>query len=483
MVPISGGTSPVWKKLSCALCASAFVCLSSAAEENILLFGGLSYIDEETTPVMAGMLANDASGPMLEEGDAIIDFSFNTVDEINATGGLPNISKRGIVHNEEQAWTIATDLGATRAAGQLIPSLQFYGDNVLGLLALANYEDVVVQTLSYSDAQTGERKAAKKRTYMVGVSALILDLDPETSYRRILMSSSDLGRFELDLPENMDPTEAQKVAAYRKAYENAISGALFKLRKAGDVDVARMEGRRNNMVTGFYMKEAAPAELINFDLARAPTEQDFRQNMCTIPDGCTSAICRKRAAMLMHAFTSSLSEAGLPVLPPITAEYAGDITAGIELNLRLFGDASRLLGDSQSIRIDPADAATKWVVVWRGSLAEDRPHERYPELFTNRTFTTKIGYLKGGTGFDGCTDVYGLERDPPETKVDANSAGCTVETIINSQGEPSRGAERDFYTLSALDHILKIGGQLSNERSSSNIECKPFAGADQYVQH
>ncbi|KCZ85214.1 hypothetical protein HAD_06015 [Hyphomonas adhaerens MHS-3] len=468
-------------KLSCALYLGAIFCLPSVAGENILLFGGLSYIDDETTPVMAAMLADDARGPLLEEGDAIIDFSFDAVGQVNGSGGLPNISNRGIVHNEDQAWTIATDLGATRAAGQLIPALQLYSEHVFGLLALANYEDVVVQTLTYSDPRTGERKAAKKRTYIVGVSALILDLDPETSYRRILMSSSDLGRFELDLPEHVDPTEAQKVAAYRMAYQNAISGALYKLRKAGDLDADRMEGRLNNMVTGFSMKEAAPAELMNYDLARMPTGSQYRQNMCTIPDGCTSAICRKRAAMLMHAFTSSLSEAGLPVLPPITAEYAGDITAGIELNLSLFGDASRLLGDSQSIRIDPADAATKWVVTWRGSRAEDRPNERYPDLFTNRTFTTMIGYVKGKTGFDGCTDVYDLQRDPPDADVDANSLGCAVETIINSQGEPGRGAERDFYTLSALDHVLKIGGQLTNERSSRNIECKPFAGADQYA--
>lgn len=482
MVPKSGGTSQVWKKLSCALCVGTIVCLSSAAEENILLFGGLSYIDEETTPVMAGMLADDASGPMLEEGDAIIDFSFDIVDQINTTGGLPNISKRGIVHNEDQAWTIATDLGATRAAGQLLPALQLYGDNVFGLLALANYEDVIVQTLSYSDAQTGERKTARKRTYIVGVSALVLDLDPATSYRRILMSSSDLGRYELALPDTIEPTEAQKTAAYRQAYQKAVSGALYKLRKAGNIRTGVERGSLNNMVTGFAMMVEAPTDLLNYDLSRKPTAADLTANMCRIPDGCTSAICRKRAAMLMHEFTSSLSGAGLPVLPPITAEYSGDLTAGIELNLALFGDESRLLGDMQSIRIDPADAATKWVVVWRGSEAVNSPSERYPGLITDRRFYSRIGYVRAGTGFDGCTDVYDLRRDPvPETsggQLSPNALGCSVENFVNSQGAPSRGVERDHYTLAALDHVRKIGAELGHEHSSESFTCEPFAGAD-----
>jgi|TARA_R100000501_G_C2628082_1_gene122208 hypothetical protein len=472
----------LWK-ISRAICAVAIVCCPAAAEDDILLFGGLSYVDDVTTPAMAAMLAGDAQDQALKHGDAVIEYTAGLVDQQNLSGGLPNISDHKIVQTEEEAWAIATELGASRGAGQLISALQLYGDNVYGLMFLANYEDVIVQTLSYSDSATGERKSAKKRTYIVGVSALTLELDPNSNYRRILLSSSDLGRRELSLPAEVEPTEAQKTSAYRQAYQKAISGSLSKLRKAGDLDTSQGRGALNHMVTGFAMMENAPIGLLNYDLASKPSAADLQANMCTVPDGCTTIICRKRAAMLMHGFTSSLSEAGLPVLPPITAEYTGDLVAGIELKLGLFGDEARLLGDTQSILLDPADAATKWIVVWRGSEMKDSPNEAYPDIITDRRFYSQIGYVRAGTGFDGCTDVYDLQRDPPpdstgNVEVDSNSLGCSVENFVNSQGEPGRGVERDHYTLAALDHVNKIGAKLRHERSSDSFTCKPFAGAD-----
>jgi hypothetical protein len=452
------------------------------AEDNIILFGGLSYVDAETTPAMAAMLARDAAGSVLEDGDALIEFAGQAIDDLNAHGGLSNVSRFEIVQYEDEAWDIATSLGAEREVGQLISSFHLYGDDMYGLMLLANYEDVIPQTLSYNDADSGARITVKKRTYIVGMSALLVELSPDAKTTRIVLSSSDLGRASVTTDVDFVPSDAQKATLYKEAYTRAIGGVLAKLEAAK----APEEGARSShMVTGFTMRPGHSADLLNYDVTKNPTAQDLSKNLCTIPDGCTSRLCRKRGAMLMHSLTSSLSEAGFSVLPPITAEYGADVASGIELNLSLFADDARLLGDVQSITIDPAQAATKWIAVWRGSEFIDYPGERFPELFTDRIFFSRIGYIRGQTGFDGCTDVTSLERDPvPEVvssgrgRVDGGVMGCSVENFLVSQGSPGRGVARDHYTLAALDHVDRLGSQLKGERVSNDVFCKPYAGAD-----
>ncbi len=470
-------------KSICCLCGFfAISLLPASAEENVILYGGVSYIDEATTPAMANMLANDASGQFLTSGDEILIYAEQAIEQVNQSGGLKGISEYPIVQSEAAAIALAASKGSEPEAGEIISSFQLQGTKIYGLLLLANYEDVIPQTLQYTDPTTGNRKAVKKRTYVVGMSALLLELNPGSERTRIVLSSSDLGRSVLTSDVDFVPSEEEKAERLGEAYKNAADGALRKLSKAR---LGKDRSRSNHMVTGFSMSDAAPAELLNFDLANKPTAQDLSTNLCSIPTGCTSQICRKRGAMLMHSLTSSLSEAGYSVLPPITAEYVGDVANGIELNLSLFGDEARLLGEFQAIEIDPSDAATKWVAVWRGSQFIDLPSMQYPDLITDRVYFSRVGYVRGSTGFDGCSDVTGLERDPVPAaidgrsrRIDGNIMGCSVENYLNSQGAPGRGVARDHYTLAALDHVSKLGSQLRGERVSNDLVCEPFAGAD-----
>ena len=459
---------------SIALLVPLITAAPAHAAEGVILYGGLSYIDQDTTPLMSRFLDSKAAGADLQEGKALMLETERLVEDIVKADWLPEISTTPVLMSSGAAWEIAIKRGApARAPGRLSAELTSRFDAVYGLVLVGNFEEMIEQTLPVTDEKTGARVVTYMQTYLVGVDALLVRFDGETNSIPIRLASSSfvtLTDTVVDKGDRASPT--RRTANFRKAYEQAIAEALTRLGHVG-----RTSGRAKNdtaeastyMVTGFAIQHENAASIFDYDLSKKPNAQQLQRDVCTVPSGCPDGAseCRKFGELVTHAMTSAFSEAGYAVLPPYKSEYVADAGRNISRNLRIQSDEESLFNGTHLIEIRPSDAGTKVVAVLRNANRADELHKVF-NFMRVRTYVSKTGYVSASTGFDGCTPVGSISGD----KLGADTYGCATEQYILSQGEPTEQTDRDLYVLSAVNQLKGMSEDLKHGQSAKNRRCE-----------
>ena len=449
----------------------------AASDDAVILFGGLSYIDSETTPQMERYLTTREVGPDQDEGYALIDSTEALVAQLSGTNWLEDITTSPVLITSDDAWKAVMSRGADeRRSGQLSTELDARFDTVYGLVLVGTFEDMIEQTLPITVESSAERVNTYVQTFMVGVDALLVEFDDSSGGYPIRLAGSSFVTQTLTFVENYDRSSASHIAArYRESYERAISEALTRLGSMSERQKNAGKEAGTYMVTGFAIQSEDAAQIFGYDLNQKPTGAELNSNICEIRNACEegSSDCKKVGALLMHGLTSTLSEAGYSVLPPLKSAVLQDTSRSIRINLRIQSDEDSLFSGSQSIELRPSDASFKVVPVLRALGMEDIESKTHSARRI-RNYVTQLGFVEAATGFDGCSTVGSISA----ASFEGPTLGCAQEPYLVSQGTPSSDLDRDLYTLSMINKFQSMSQEMTNGRQAKTPSCEGIYDAD-----
>ena len=429
-----GALRPVLAALACVALpfASAGAAAPGAAPDNIVLFGGIGYIEEVGQGALFDLLT--------DETYRLEDATEGFVVRLNeAAGGLPRLSRYAIALDFADAErAVAMSEGIDRAPARATAELPKFFDRTLGLFFVGSFEEHFSTRFPFTGAD-GAVKHAYQDLFLASVSALVLDLETD----EIVLSASALGTHSLRA--NDVPVEDEETirANFVRAYGNAAELALERLARLVE-DAPVTADRERHMITGVWIDGAEAQAVYAWRTPGRP------RDMCRVPTGCHGAAdCERLEGLLAHGATDMLSEAGLSTIPPLGwSEWRQDNAWEVSARFAIPQNRRSLTDRIRRINVDPRQARFKYVAALKDVGMQST--EVVPPVVTD-SYVAKLYLIRAQTAVGQCAAEGGLQLID-----DAAFFGVYESGRPRSHPVAATEHQRAFYAMAMMDALPKL---------------------------